>query len=166
MQQWTFWSICTLDITRILGDSYRRRLRSLLLWLRNIFSAPFNSRVRCVSLCGFSHWVSVSQWLLQWTGLVPKIIEWLHGRGSFWCSSLFLFLRICILSFDFYSEIIIKSDCFGRYKLFTEPPAEPSTMMSWCLMSSDAMRHIRDKLWPMPKHGSINLYVHGNQKAR
>ena len=28
------------------------------------------------------------------------------------------------------------------------------------------MRHIRDKLWPMPKHGAINLYVHGNQKAR
>ena len=23
-----------------------------------------------------------------------------------------------------------------------------------------------DKLWPTPKHGSINLYVHGNQKAR
>ena len=39
-------------------------------------------------------------------------------------------------------------------------------LMSWCLMSSDFMRHIRDKLWPMPKHGSINLYVHGNQKAR
>ena len=39
-------------------------------------------------------------------------------------------------------------------------------MMSWCLMSSDVMRHVRDKLWPMPKHGSIILYVHGNQKAR
>ena len=40
-------------------------------------------------------------------------------------------------------------------------------MMSWCLMSSDVSWHIRDKLWPMPKpHGSINLYVHGNQKAR
>ena len=39
-------------------------------------------------------------------------------------------------------------------------------MMSWCLMSSDVIWHIRDKLWPMPKHGSINLYVHGNQKAR
>ena len=39
-------------------------------------------------------------------------------------------------------------------------------VMSWCLMSSDVMRHIRDKLWPMPKHGAINLYVHGNQKAR
>jgi len=34
--------------------------------------------------------------------------------------------------------------------------------MKCCLVSSD----VRDKLWPMPKHGSINLYVHGNQKAR
>ena len=39
-------------------------------------------------------------------------------------------------------------------------------MMNWCLMSSDVRWHIRDKLWPMPKHGSIILYVHGNQKAR
>ena len=39
-------------------------------------------------------------------------------------------------------------------------------MMKWCLMSSDVSWHIRDKLWPMPKHGSINLYVHGNQKSR
>ena len=28
-------------------------------------------------------------------------------------------------------------------------------MMSWCLMSSDVIWHIRDKLWPMPKHGSV-----------
>ena len=28
-------------------------------------------------------------------------------------------------------------------------------MMSWCLMSSDVIWHIRDKLWPTPKHGSI-----------
>ena len=27
--------------------------------------------------------------------------------------------------------------------------------LSWCLMSSDVIWHIRDKLWPMPKHGSI-----------
>ena len=43
---------------------------------------------------------------------------------------------------------------------------EDVMMMSWCLVSSDVSWHIRDKLWPMPKHGSINLYVHGNQKAR
>ena len=35
-----------------------------------------------------------------------------------------------------------------------------------CLMSSDVGWHIRDKLRPMPKHGSVLLYVHGNQKAR
>ena len=35
-----------------------------------------------------------------------------------------------------------------------------------CLMSSDVGWRIRDKLRPVPKHGSINLYVHGNQKAR
>ena len=30
----------------------------------------------------------------------------------------------------------------------------------WCLMSSDVIWHIRDKLWPMPKHGSIkSTYV-------
>ena len=38
--------------------------------------------------------------------------------------------------------------------------------MNWCLKSSDVGWHIRDKLWPMPKHGPINLYVHGNQKVR
>ena len=39
-------------------------------------------------------------------------------------------------------------------------------MMKWCLMSSDVGWHIRDKLWQTPKHGSINLYVHGSPKAR
>ena len=33
-------------------------------------------------------------------------------------------------------------------------------MMSWCLMPSDVIWHIRDKLWPIPKHGSIkSTYV-------
>ena len=38
--------------------------------------------------------------------------------------------------------------------------------ISWYLMSSDVSWHIWDKLWPVPKHGSVILYVHGNQKAR
>ena len=38
-------------------------------------------------------------------------------------------------------------------------------MMKCCLVSSDVSWHIRDKLWPMPKHGSVILYVHGNQKG-
>ena len=35
------------------------------------------------------------------------------------------------------------------------PASNTDVMMSWCLMSSDVIWHIRDKLWPMPKHGSI-----------
>ena len=37
----------------------------------------------------------------------------------------------------------------------TNDPTWLMMMMSWCLMSSDVIWHIRDKLWPMPKHGSI-----------
>ena len=32
-------------------------------------------------------------------------------------------------------------------------------MMSWCLMSSDVIWHIRDKLWPMPKHGCNKIHI-------
>ena len=42
----------------------------------------------------------------------------------------------------------------------------PQILVKCCLMSSDVSWHIRDKLWPMPKHGSIILYVHRNLKAR
>ena len=31
----------------------------------------------------------------------------------------------------------------------------PGRLMKCCLVSSDVSWHIRDKLWPMPKHGSI-----------
>ena len=34
-----------------------------------------------------------------------------------------------------------------------------------CLRSSDVGWHIRDKMRPMLKHGSILLYVHGNHKV-
>ena len=30
-------------------------------------------------------------------------------------------------------------------------------MMSWCLMSSDVIWHIRDKLWPMPKFNKSHI---------
>ena len=44
--------------------------------------------------------------------------------------------------------------------LYTLLPFPEMMMMSWCLMSSDVIWHIRDKLWPMPKHGSIkSTYV-------
>ena len=51
---------------------------------------------------------------------------------------------------------IVQSKWYLRLKISVQGP----------LMSSDVSWHIRDKLWPMPKHGSIILYVHGNQKAR
>ena len=51
----------------------------------------------------------------------------------------------------------VLSTWYGRWQ---------ETVMKCCLMSSDVSWHIRDKLRPMPKHGSIILYVHGNQKAR
>ena len=37
-------------------------------------------------------------------------------------------------------------------------------MMKWCWLSSDVGWHIRDKLRPMPKHSSVNLYVHGSRQ--
>ena len=77
-------------------------------------------------------------------------------------------LFISPLSFQF-SRALLGARRFGLfccvYSSFHER-LELMMMMSWCLMSSDVIWHIRDKLWPMPKHGSINLYVHGNQKAR
>ena len=39
-------------------------------------------------------------------------------------------------------------------------------MVKWCLMSSDVSWHIRDKLWPVPKHGSVILYVHEGSLGR
>ena len=45
-------------------------------------------------------------------------------------------------------------------------PIADSFLVKCCLMSSDVSWHIRGRLWPMPKHGSITVYVHGNQKAR
>ena len=46
-------------------------------------------------------------------------------------------------------------------RLLIPPPSTPHPflmmmmMMKCCLMSPDVSWHIRDKLWPMPKHGSI-----------
>ena len=69
----------------------------------------------------------------------------------------------------------IKNDKPSRYESPAPPPSLLTTrqkrkvlsslsvqllVMSWCLMSSDVIWHIRDKLWPMPKHGSIkSTYV-------
>ena len=42
-----------------------------------------------------------------------------------------------------------------HYVLIINSVAMLLLLLSWCLMSSDVIWHIRDKLWPMPMHGSI-----------
>ena len=44
--------------------------------------------------------------------------------------------------------------CFATLRTLDKSRVQ-ELMMKWCLMSSDVGWHIRDKLWPMPKHGSI-----------
>ena len=72
-------------------------------------------------------------------------------------------------------SVDVKQDCTEPFFFISSSSnavarlQDASGKLNWyfrCLMSSDVNWHIRDKLWPMPKHGSINLYVHGNQKAR
>ena len=66
----------------------------------------------------------------------------------------------CCCCFFFYGENIwnmrdVQQSTFWVYEWYGM-----MMMMSWCLMSSDVIWHIRDKLWPMPKHGSIkSTYV-------
>ena len=38
----------------------------------------------------------------------------------------------------------------------------PPFLLNCCLMSSDVSWHIRDKLWPMPKHGSMSTEPEGS----
>ena len=49
---------------------------------------------------------------------------------------------------------VLTEACYIRVRMVFESLGK----MSWCLMSSDVNWHIRDKLWPMLKHGSINLH--------
>ena len=69
---------------------------------------------------------------------------------------------VCISSYLSVKSVV---HCF-LHKHYMKTQFSWLKMMSWCLMSSDVSWHIRDKLWPMLKHGSVILYVHGNQKAR
>ena len=90
-------------------------------------------------------------------GLVP-LVPWIR---CFWLK------RFCIKGGK-YIDWISFNVLIDYVPLRSTPSARAcaSLSMKWCLMSSDVSWHIRDKLWPMPKHGSIILYVHGNQKAR
>ena len=95
----------------------------------------------------------VSSRRLSWLSrseLSPLLFHWVVVSGSGHCPC------------DFVPSQLLKEEAV-KYKLLY---GSDWVMMNWCLMSSDVSWHIRDKLWPMPKHGAINLYVHGNQKAR
>ena len=63
-----------------------------------------------------------------------------------------------------------RKDVVNQYKEFGVSPMplldSLLTVRLCCLMSRVSVDNIRDKLRPMPKHGSILLYVHGNQKDR
>ena len=48
-----------------------------------------------------------------------------------------------------------KLDFFSESKWCADNNTQVCCCCCWCLMSSDVIWHIRDKLWPMPKHGSI-----------
>ena len=68
---------------------------------------------------------------------------------------LFLWFGFAITTLEKLSETRFCCCCF--FGVFC---CNQMMMMSWCLMSSDVIWHIRDKLWPMPKHGSIkSTYV-------
>ena len=45
--------------------------------------------------------------------------------------------------------------CLLSPRVWCNQRGPPQLLLSWCLMSLDVIWHIRDKLWPMPKHGSI-----------
>ena len=66
--------------------------------------------------------------------------------------ALYAFSRVC---WDYF-QVFRRFGCAKwKYCEKWHLPAPKMMMMSWCLMSSDVIWHIRDKLWPMPKHGSI-----------
>ena len=78
-----------------------------------------------------------------------------------WCDvehALYAFSRVC---WDYF-QVFRWFGC-AKWKYCEKwhlPAPKMMMMMSWCLMSSDVIWHIRDKLWPMPKHGSIkSTYV-------
>ena len=103
---------------------------------------------------------SLSPELLQALGSVG--VNWLsmrvYHKRAIRCGYEWIHFRACV------TNSMSATSLYWR-RTFAET-LQLMMMMKWCLMSSGVSWHIRDKLWPMPKHGSIILYVHGNQKVR
>ena len=95
--------------------------------------------------------------------------QWIKANRSLkTVLSFFLFLLFFRLLFPLLFSSYVHAPCahYKERKRQVCITLNEFVVMKWCLMSSDVSWHIRDKLWPMPKHGSIIFYVHGNQKAR
>ena len=89
-----------------------------------------------------------------------------HSPSATTDENLYLFPEAEMLMWEFSMRCTLKAGNKGISRSQLNTGAWTVLKMKCCLMSSDVSWHIRDKLWPMPKHSSINLYVHGNQTAR
>ena len=140
-------------ITRMPGESYRRRLRSLLSCLCDVFLALINSFVWwfisavCVFFIAFD--------------ILPT---WSHETGP----QVFL---ISTLAYDFHQHLYAGLLGMSRLNSSLHPSIRkhfalrPLPSFGCCLTSSDVGWLTRDKLRPMREHGSVLLYVQINHKA-
>ena len=86
---------------------------------------------RCVGQSSNCRCVNKSKMMLLWCVVMWMGHLFVHQKKP---------VSICVNFFFFFKQLLL--------------------LLSWCLMSSDVIWHIRDKLWPMPKHGSIRkVYV-------
>ena len=121
------------------GDHWPVNIGTTGLPLRHRCAAPYTLKLKVLGLDGSTGCTRV-MWSIGTTSSVSKPTATLH----------------IFPNFIWYTGAQTQIHRHTQYQ---------AIMMSWCLMSSDVSWHIRDKLWPMPKHGSINIYLHRNQKA-
>ena len=149
-------------------------LRVTITWAVDVFVCRYSSR-----LISWGFYENSETIKCRVRKKMPKYAEWWSGRLPVWhkrkCAS---FRQLCLVHSNDQALWHLQNDqnietsylcVFRTWRSKYDGVASRAgrlMMMSWCLMSSDVIWHIRDKLWPMPKHGSIILYVHGNQKAR
>ena len=95
-----WWGLCTLYFTRMPGESYRRRLRSSLLYLSYVFQALINSLVCwfCTSALGLLFeiiWGPFSPTESLSAGIYVRLQAKNRRCGSVWVSSVFGAICCC-----------------------------------------------------------------------
>ena len=110
---------------------------------------PVGELLRVVRLT-FLPWELMLSWTNLFPGNVTLIASAVDALSHDWAD----FRTYCFPLFGLFPRVLQKLE-----------GDEADVRVMWCLMSSDVSWHIRDKLWPMLKHGSVILYVHGNQKV-